>query len=132
MTKARLHVRIPTNLYARLCEESDKSGESLSHIVELALRGWFDPEARQTLEERLLVRLDRFDERQSGVERDVAFTFEVLTQYILYWLARTEPLPDGERDAANALGQRRFDHFINQVAGKIANSHGDPRSNAVK
>ncbi|WP_084398832.1 hypothetical protein [Henriciella aquimarina] len=120
MPRPRVHIRLPTNLHARLCEEAGKPGASKAKIVEAALSSWFDPEARQSLEDRLLVRLDRFDERQSGIERDVAFTFEVLTQYILYWLARTEPLPDGERDAAQALGQRRFDHFIDQVARKLA------------
>lgn len=120
MTKARVHVRLPTNLYAQLCEEADRSGESRAHIVEQALRAWFNPDSKATLEARLLKRLDAFDLRQSAIERKVSFTFEALSHYVLYWLTRTEPLSDGERDAAHALGKRRFDHFIDQVAKKVA------------
>ena len=29
------------------------------------------------------------------------------------------PIPESERDIAHALGQRRFDHFINQIAKKL-------------
>ena len=88
-------------------------------IVEDALRAWFDPEARSVLEERLLARIDAFDLRQADIERDVAFTHETLVHYVYYWLTRTEPLPEGERDIAHALGKKRFDHFIEQVARKV-------------
>jgi len=50
---------------------------------------------------------------------DVALTMETLAHYVFYWLTRTDPIPEGERDAAHALGQRRFDFFIEQVAAKI-------------
>ncbi|KCZ55516.1 hypothetical protein HY29_11415 [Hyphomonas beringensis] len=123
MTKARVHVRLPTNLYARLCEEAGKSGASQATIVELALRAWFNPESSATMEARLLERLDAFDLRQSEIEREVSFTFEAFCHYVLYWLTRTEPLPDGERDAAHALGKRRFDFFLDQVAQKIGAAH---------
>lgn len=123
MSKPRVHIRLSTDLYARLCEEADRPGATKAKIVEAALRAWFNPETRQSLEERLLERFDQFDTRQSEIERDVAFTFETLAHYVLYWLTRTEPLPDGERDAAHALGQRRFDFFIDQVAGKISALH---------
>ncbi|PQA87588.1 ribbon-helix-helix domain-containing protein [Hyphococcus luteus] len=120
MTKARVHVRLPTNLYAQLCEEADRSGVSRARIVEQALRAWFNPDSKATLEARLLKRLDAFDLRQSAIEREVSFTFEAFCHYVLYWLTRTEPPSDGERDAAHALGKRRFDHFIDQVAKKVA------------
>ena len=48
-------------------------------------------------------------------------TMEMLANYLVYWLARFEPFPDGERDIANALARRRFDHFIKQVAAKVVN-----------
>ncbi|OZB19399.1 MAG: hypothetical protein B7X53_00085 [Hyphomonas sp. 34-62-18] len=124
MSKPRVHVRLPTNIYARLCEASDRPGVTKAQIIEDALRAWFDPETKSTLEQRLLHRLDAFDERQSAIERDVAMTFETLAHYILYWLTRTEPIPDGERDAAHALGKRRYDYFIEQVARKIS---GQPK-----
>ncbi len=120
MTKPRVHVRLPTNLYARLCEAADQPGASQAKIVEAALSAWFSPPERPELGDQLLQRLDAFDARQAEMERDIAFTFEALAHFILYWLTRTEPIPDGERDVAHALGKRRFDHFIDQVVRNLA------------
>ncbi len=119
MGKPRVNIRISTKLYAQLCEAADRPGVTKTAIVEDALRAWFDPEARSLLEERLLARVDAFDQRQGDMERDVAFTYETLTHFIYYWLTRTEPIPDGERDIAHALGQKRFDYFIDQVTRKL-------------
>ena len=109
MGKPRVNIRISTKLYAQLCEAADRPSATKTAIVEDALRAWFDPEAR----------VDAFDRRQAEIERDVAYTYETLAHYIYYWLTRTEPIPEGDRDIAHALGQKRFDHFIGQVARKI-------------
>lgn len=129
MSKPRVHIRLPTDLHERLCREADRPGATKAKIVEAALRAWFNPQSRSTLEERLLQRLDAFDVRQAQIERDGAFIFETLAHYILYWLTRTEPIPEGERDAAHALGRRRYDYFINQVARKIG--AGNPHMSGV-
>lgn len=119
MGKPRVNIRISTKLYARLCEEADKPGVTKTAIVEDALRAWFDPEARSVLEERLLVRMDSYDQRQAAIERTLVFTYETLAHYIYYWLTRTEPIPDGERDIAHALGRKRLDYFMEQVESKV-------------
>ena len=41
-------------------------------------------------------------------------------QFVLYWLTRTDPIPESQRDAAQILGQRRFEFFIDQVARRVA------------
>ncbi|WP_373007008.1 hypothetical protein [Hyphomonas sp.] len=68
--------------------------------------------------------MDAFERRQGEIERDTALCLETLAHFIFYWLTRTEPIPEGERAAAHAVGQRRFDHFIQQVAKKLGNEHG--------
>lgn len=118
MPKPRINLRLAANIYARLDEATQRPGATKSAIIEQALREYFDPEAKSGLEERILARLDAFDIRQGEIERDVGFTLEALGQFVLYWLTRTDPLPEGEREAAHALGQRRFDYFVEQVAYK--------------
>ena len=54
------------------------------------------------------------------MERDLALCLETLGQFVLYWLTRTDPIPEAERDAAQLLGQRRFEFFIDQVARRVA------------
>lgn len=119
MTKVRVHVRLPTNLYARLCEEVDNTGMSQAKIVEDALLRRFEPDQRARPGATLLDRMARFDLSQSRVEAQVAETYETLAHFVLYWLTHTEPIPDGERNAAQALGQRRFKYFIDQVSRGI-------------
>jgi hypothetical protein len=115
MAKPRVNIRISTKLYAQLCEAADKPGVTKTAIVEDALRAWFDPEARSVLEER-----------QADMERDLAFTYETLAHYVYYWLTRSEPIPEGERDIAHALGRKRFEYFLGQVALKLGSDQRSP------
>ena len=107
-----------------LCRAAESPGVTKTAILEAALEQYLFPEKDKDLESRLLSRLDAFDLRQGAIERDVALTMETLAHFVFYWLCRTDPLPEGERDAAQALGQRRFDYFIEQVASKLANEDG--------
>lgn len=125
MAKPRVNLRLSTKLYAELCEAADRPGVTKTAIVESALRAWFNPETKATLEERLLMRMDAFDQRQSEIERDLAFTYETLAHFIYYWLVRTEPIPKGERDIAHALGRKRFEYFNEQVIAKLVSGSGD-------
>ena len=119
MTKPRINLRLAADVYAKLDELTQRPGTTKSAIIEQALREYFDPELKSGLEERILARLDTFDIRQGEIERDVGFTLEALGQFVLYWLTRTDPLPESERKAAHALGQKRFDYFVEQVVRKI-------------
>ncbi|HPE30245.1 MAG TPA: hypothetical protein PLV61_03565 [Parvularculaceae bacterium] len=127
MAKRRVHVRLSDRVWADLDNAAQAPRVTQSAIVEDALRCYFDPDAKAGREAAILKRLDAIDLRQSAVERDAAIILETLGQYVLYWLTRTEPLPDGERDIAHNLGRKRFDYFIEQVAGKIT---GDDRLSA--
>jgi hypothetical protein len=124
MSKPRVNLRLSHKLYAELDRRVRKPGVTKTDIVEEALSRFFDPEPNLVLEERLLRRMDAFDRRQGEIERDTALCLETIAHFVFYWLTRTEPIPEGERDAAHALGQRRFDHFIQQVARKLGNERG--------
>lgn len=126
MGKPRVNIRISTKLYAQLCVAADKPGVTKTAIVEDALRAWFDPEARSLLEERLLARMDSFDQRQGEMESDLAYTYATLSHFVYYWLTRTEPIPEGERDIVHALGKKRFRYFQSQVTNKIKVNCMDP------
>jgi len=114
-------VRISDLVWADLDNAAQGRGITQSAIVEDALRCYFNPDAKAGREAAILRRLDAIDLRQGTVERDAAIILETLGQYVLYWLTRTEPLPEGERDVAHNLGRKRFEYFIEQVARKIGN-----------
>ena len=119
MGKERIHLRLTAKNMARLERAAMAPGVTKSQIADAALSAYFDPDETDSREAALLRRLDRFDLKQNAIERDTALIAETLGQFVLYWLTRTEPLPEGERETAHDLGQRRFEYFINQVAEKL-------------
>lgn len=119
MAKPRINIHIPTDLHAMLYEEARRPGVTKTAIIETALRAYFCPDSKLGLEDRLLARLDQFDIRQGELEHGVSICIETMCQFVLYWLTRIEPIPEGQRDAAQALGMRRYNQFLNQVASRL-------------
>jgi len=124
MAKPRVNIRLSYELHCTLEQMTLAPGVTKSAIIEDALRAYLDPDRLGGRDDAILRRIDAFDLRQNAIERDMALCLETLGQFVLYWLTRTDPLPDGERDAAHRLGQRRFDYFIEQVAQRIGASDG--------
>jgi hypothetical protein len=105
MAKPRVNLRLPYKLHAELERRTSMPGVTKAKVVADALSRYFDPEANLVLEERLLRRMDAFDRRQGEIERDTTLCLETLAHFGFYWLTRTEPIPEGERDAAHALAR---------------------------
>ena len=118
--KPRVNIRLSHELHRKLDEMVLAPGATKSAIMEDALRAYLDPQRTAARDDILLQRLDRIEARQNAMERDVALCLETLGQFVLYWLTRTDPIPEAERDAAQLLGQRRFEFFIDQVARRVA------------
>ena len=119
MPKPRVNIRLSYDLHRTLEQMTLAPGATKSAIIEDALRSYLDPTRLGGRDDAILRRIDALDLRQNAIERDSALCLETLGQFVLYWLTRSDPLPEGERDAAHRLGQRRFDFFIEQVAQKV-------------
>ena len=122
--KPRVNVRLSHKAHALLEEMTLKPGVHKSAVLEAAFWAYVDPETAKTNDRTILKRLNQVDLRLNSIERDSAIALETLGQFILYWLTRTDPLPDGERDTAHRLGQRRFDYFVEQVAQRVGGEAG--------
>ena len=118
--KPRVNIRLSHEIHRILEEMVLAPGATKSAIMEDALRAYLDPDRTAARDDILLQRLDRIEKRQNAMERDLALCLETLGQFVLYWLTRTDPIPEAERDAAQILGQRRFEFFIDQVARRVA------------
>ena len=117
--KPRVNLRLNERLLASLEDKARKRKTSKTAILEEALRFYFSEERDVCLEDRLMKRLQTFEKRMGRLEWRVDLSIEIMAHYTHYWLTRTDPLPESERDAAAALGHRRFDYFIEQVARKM-------------
>ena len=115
--KPRVNIRLSHEMHRQLEEMVLAPGVTKSAIMEDALRAYLDPQRNAARDDLLLQRLDRIETRQNAMERDLALCLETLGQFVLYWL--TDPIPEAKRDAAQLLGQRRFEFFIDQVARRL-------------
>jgi predicted DNA-binding protein len=119
MKRNRINIRVSDELWERLTVEAAAHGSTMTAMIETAIEQYFQPAQATKRDTDLLSRIDQFDLRQDRIETDLRLCTETLAQYVLYWLTRMEPLPEAERDAAYALGKRRYDHFVQQVAARM-------------
>lgn len=118
--KPRHHLYLDDELTEQLEALAAKPGSSKSAIVSDALRAFIARRGANELDDRLKVRLDRVSRQLNRIERDQQILLESLALFVRYYLTVTAPLPEADQEAARALGQERFQTFIDQVGRRIA------------
>lgn len=118
--KPRHHLYLDDELTEQLEALAAKPGASKSAIVADALRAYLARRGAKELEDLLKVRLDRIGKQLNRIERDQQVVLESLALFIRYQLTVTAPLPKAEQEAARAVGQERFDSFVQQVGRRLA------------
>jgi len=117
--KPRHHLYLDDELTAQLEALAAKPGSSKSAIVADALRQYLTRRGANDIDEALKIRLDRQSRQMDRIERDGQVLLESLALFIRYQLTVTAPLPEPDK-AARAVGQERFQKFIDQVGRQIA------------
>jgi len=117
--KPRHHLYLDDDLTAQLEALAAKPGSSKSAIVADALRQYLARLGARDIDEALKIRLDRQSRQMERIERDGQVLLESLALFIRYQLTVTAPLPEPDK-AARAVGQERFQKFIDQVGRQIA------------
>jgi len=117
--KPRHHLYLDDELTAQLEALAAKPGSSKSAIVADALRQYLVRRGAHDIDEALKIRLDRQSRQMDRIERDGQVLLESLALFIRYQLTVTAPLPEPDK-AARAVGQERFQKFIDQVGRQIA------------
>ena len=117
--KPRHHLYLDDELTAQLEALAAKPGSSKSAIVADALRQYLVRRGARDIDEALKIRLDRQSRQMDRIERDGQVLLESLALFIRYQLTVTAPLPEPDK-AARAVGQERFQKFIDQVGRQIA------------
>lgn len=118
--KPRHHLYLDDELTEQLEALAAKPGSSKSAIVSDALRAFIARRGANEIDDRLKVRLDRVSRQINRIERDQQILLESLALFVRYYLTVTAPLPEADQEAARALGQERFQAFIDQVGRRIA------------
>ncbi|CCG08603.1 CopG family transcriptional regulator [Pararhodospirillum photometricum] len=118
-TKIRHQLFLDPDLSARLEALAAKPGVSKSTILADAVTAWLNRRGSQELDERFGLRLHRISDQLDRIERDGQVLLESLALFVRYQLTVTAPLPEPDK-AARAVGQERFQKFIDQVGRQIA------------
>ncbi|WP_316979524.1 ribbon-helix-helix domain-containing protein [Shumkonia mesophila] len=118
--KPRHHLYLDDELTEQLEALAAKPGSSKSAIVADALRAFLARRGARELDDLLKIRLDRINRQLGRIERDQQILLESLALFIRYQLTVTAPLPEADQAAARALGQERFQAFIDQVGRRLA------------
>jgi predicted DNA-binding protein len=119
MDRVRYQLFLPRCLSDRLEALAARPGVTRSAILADALEAWLTRGGASELEDRFSIRLDRLTGAIGRVERDAALLLEAMALFVRYELAIHPPLAPDDR-AGRALGQQRFEVFIERVANAVA------------
>lgn len=122
--KPRHHLYLDEVLSEELDRLARKPGSSKSGIVADALRAYLARGAGKEADAVLKARLDRFARTVARVERNQDVLLETLALYVRWQLTVTAPLPESEQAAARAVGEARFQSFIEQLSRRVAAGRG--------
>ncbi len=114
--KSRQQMYLDEEMTAWLDELSNRSGECKSAIMLDALRDLKNRRGGKELDDLLGKRLGR-------MERDLHVLMESFALFVRYQLTVTAPVAEAD-EAARAVGQDRYQSFINQVGRLISSGRG--------
>ena len=120
MAKPRINIHVTPEADALLCRAVAKGGASKASVVDAALKSLLDAKAEETALAKIDKRLDTLTRAMERVADESLAQTETLALFVLYYLCVTPPLPETARAAAEAVGQRRFEHFIAEVGKRLA------------
>lgn len=124
MKRARVYFYLDHATLRRVDAIAAARGSARSVLVSDVLRDFLDRDGGAGREEALRVRLDRMSGLLSRIERDQQIGLESLAHFIRYQLTVTAPLAEADLPAARALGQERFQTFVDQIARRLAGGRG--------
>jgi hypothetical protein len=96
-----------------------RSGMTKSALVNGALTHLLHPPRPHEPGQEELRALRALLKRVRWLQRETLVLTETLATFIRYFLMITPPLPESEREAAEALGRQRYEVFLRQIAGRI-------------
>lgn len=117
--KRRVSIYLTPEAERLLTRAVEDRGASMSGVVEAALTALLGDKSRNSELALLGERVTKLARAAERIADETTAQTETLALYILYYLCITPPLPDASRDAAEAMGRKRFDRFIGQVSERL-------------
>ncbi len=101
------------------CKDKTKNK---SKLTETALSQLLNPKTEDQLDTAMPRRLDRLTRDVGVINRHQQIVIESLGLFIRNYLIMSPPMPPSEQQAAQAIGQQRFQRFIEQLGRRLAST----------
>ena len=120
--KIKLTVYISRTVAGQLDLACKDRTKNKSKLTETALSQLLTPQRDDDHESTTPRRLDRLSRDLSLIHRHQQIVIESLGLFIRHYLMMSAILPPAEHQAAQALGQQRFQRFIEQLGRRLAST----------
>jgi hypothetical protein len=101
-----------------------RSRATKSALVNEALARFLNPPAATEPNHEVHRTLSALVRRVGRLHREAIVTSETLALFVRYYLTVAPPLPEGERRAAEAVGRKRYEVFVREIAKRVASDTG--------
>lgn len=119
MTNTRINIHVSPEADALLNRAIRDGAANKGAVVDAAIKELLDPKRKESAQAKMVQRLDRLTRAMEKMADEGIAQSETLALFVLYYLCITPPLPETARAAAEAVGRKRFDHFIAQVGQRL-------------
>ena len=120
--KIKLTVYVSRTVAGQLDLACKDRTKNKSKLTETALAQLLSPQRDNEQEGATPRRLDRISREINLIYRHQQIVIESFGLFIRHYLATSPPLPPSEQQAAQALGQQRFQRFIEQLGRRLAST----------
>ena len=120
--KIKLTVYVSRTVAGQLDLACKDRTKNKSKLTETALKQLLSPQRDNEHESGMPRRLDKLSREVNLINRHQQIVIESFGLFIRHYLAMSPPLPQAEQQAAQALGQQRFQRFIEQLGRRLAST----------
>ena len=120
--KIKLTVYVSRTVAGQLDLACKDRTKNKSKLTETALAQLLSPQHDNEQEGATPRRLDRISREINLIHRHQQIVIESFGLFIRHYLATSPHLPPSEQQAAHALGQQRFQRFIEQLGRRLAST----------
>lgn len=106
-------------LARQLDERASSRRITRTDIVEAALASLLTPDHEERIEAILTRRLDRISRQLDRLEWHVELSNEAFALFVRSWLINNPPLPDAALRAAQAMGRKRWEAFVDSLSRRM-------------
>ena len=118
-SKPRVRAYVDHDTYAKLQFATTRPHVSISDTVNNALKVYLSEEHNLEHKSAMIRRLDRMTRESERINQKLAIQSEAMAAFMLYMMRDTPQLPEAEKAAAIARGDKLFDDLVENLKVRL-------------